>query len=137
MAIKSNRLGPGLLTFGAVGSASEWGGQCTAVTLTPSADEGDTITVLSGEELVDDGEETWTLEGTVLQSYDAESLLIWAKENSGTELEFEFLPSSGSALVATGRALIRSLAIGGDVKTRNTSDFSFRATNVELDAAGA
>lgn len=137
MAIKSNRLGPGTLVFGAPASPSEWGAQVTACTLTPRADEGDTITVLSGEELVDDGEETWTLEGTLLQSYDEESLLIWAHENSGTELEFEFTPVTGSALRCSGRALIRSVAVGGEVKTRNTSDFSFRATNVQIGSGSA
>ena len=66
MAVKSHKLGPGLLTFGSAGSAKEFGAAVTNAVLEPSASDGDTITVLSGDELTDDGEEAWVLKGSVL-----------------------------------------------------------------------
>lgn len=132
MAVKSHRLGPGQLTFGDPGSPQEFGAALRNCRVVPTADDGDTIPVLSGDELFDVGEETWTLEGSILQSYDAESLLIWCNQNSGQEMTFTFKPINSEALEVTGTALIRSVQIGGDVKERNESDFSFRATDVEI-----
>lgn len=137
MAVKSNKLGPGRLTFGAVGSSSEWGTSISNARVVPEAGDGEVITVLSGDEIVDAEDETWKLEGTVYQAYDAESLLVWANTNTGTEQEFVFVPDDSNVLKVTGRALVRSLAIGGDVKARNTSDFSFKAVDVVIDVAGS
>lgn len=132
MAISSHKLGPGTLSLGAVGSTKEFGVALTKATLTPEADDGDTIVVLSGDELIEEGEETWTLEGSVYQAYDADSLIVWCNTHSGETLPFTFRPSTDQPLKATGKVLVRSIAIGGDVKTRNQSEFTFKATDVAL-----
>lgn len=132
MAVKSHRLGPGTLSLGEAGSPVEFGAQITNGRVVPTADDGETLDVLSGDQLRDIGDETWTLEGTVLQSYDSESLLIWCNRNTGTEVAFTFKPVTTQDLEVTGRVLVRSLEIGGDVKTRNTSDFAFQAFDVEI-----
>lgn len=132
MAVASHKLGPGTLSLGAAGDAKEFGIALSSITLTPSATEGETLTVLSGDELLDDGEETWTLDGTVYQSYDAESIVKWCFDNSGTLIPFTFTPTSDQTLGATGKVMVRSIAIGGEVKTRNTSDFSWQALDVAL-----
>lgn len=137
MAVKTHKLGPGSLSLGAVADVREFGVALSSATLTPSASEGDTIAVLSGDEFIDDGEETWTLDGTLYQSYDEDSLIKWCFDNSGTTMPFTFVPSDEAALVATGSVLVRSIAMGGEVKTRNTSDFSFRVIDLELGTAGA
>jgi len=137
MAVKSHQLGPGQLSIGAVGSTQEFGTAVRSATLTPEADDGDVITVLTGDELADAGDETWTLEGSVLQSYDKDSLILWCNQNTGKELDFTFIPRKGEALKATGKVLVRSIAMGGDVKTRNESDFEFKATNVKFTADAA
>ncbi|NHB85210.1 hypothetical protein G7085_12830 [Tessaracoccus sp. HDW20] len=134
MTISSHKLGPGQLSIGAIGSLKEFGVALTKGQLTPEADDGETITVLSGEELIEEGEETWTLEGSVFQSYDADSLILWCNENSGQTLPFTFKPATAQALEAAGKVLVRSIAIGGDVKARNQSDFKFKATDVVLSA---
>lgn len=130
MAFNPDRLGPGQLSFGAAGSTTEFGVSVSDAAVVPSSSDGDRLNVLSGDEFVDAGEETWTLEGVLYQSYDADSLLAWCNEHSGEELDFTFVPVTGKVLRVNGRALIRSVKIGGTVKTRNTSDFTFGATNV-------
>lgn len=132
MAVQSHKLGPGQLSLGAAGSLKEFGAAVTNTVLEPSASDGDVIKVLSGEELVDEGEETWILKGTLLQSYDNASLLKWCFDNSGTTLPFTFKPATSQLLKATGKVLVRAVAIGGDVNTRAKSDFSFKATEVTL-----
>lgn len=127
MAIKSHKLGPGFLTFGATGDEQEFGSQTTATLLEPSVDEEDNIPVLSGEELDGDETESYVLSGTFLQDYTGmTSLLVWCKENAGTVLPFKFVPNSEGGLQITGNVKIRAVSIGGDVKTRNTSDFEFK-----------
>lgn len=124
MPVKSDKLGPGTLTFGETASASEWGGQLTKCLIEPKTETEDAIPVLSGEELAGDVTDSAELSGTVLQSYDRESLLLWSHEHNGEEMTFRFVPNSGAELEVTGRVKIQRLSIGGDVKTRNTSDFT-------------
>ncbi|MFF5793963.1 hypothetical protein ACFY5D_18115 [Paeniglutamicibacter sp. NPDC012692] len=127
MAIKSHKLGPGFLKFGETASLQEFGSQCTAVKLEPSVDEEDNIPVLSGEELEGDETESYMLTGSFLQDYGGmTSLLVWCKTNAGKVLPFEFTPSTAGGLTIKGSVKIRAVAIGGDVKTRNTTDFEFK-----------
>lgn len=125
MAVVAHKLGPGHLTFGEAATEKEFGMSCPEVSLEPVADDGDTIVVLSGDELHDDPDETFTLTGTVYQEFSMDSLVIWAKENSGVVMPFVFVPASSGSLQITGRVKIKPVRIGGEVRTRNTSDFSF------------
>lgn len=125
MTTTAHRLGPGQLTFGETASEQEFGGQVTAVTLTPEVEEGDSIPVLDGGEVVDEGDTTWTLTGSFLQEFTTDSLIKWCHQNAGQQLPFVFRPRSDSALEATGTVTIRAVPFGGDVRTRNTSEFTF------------
>ena len=135
MTVQSHKLGPGLLTFGTAGTAKEFGAAVTNTVLEPSASGGEVLKVLSGDELVDEGEETWVLKGSILQSYDAASLLKWCFDNSGTTLPFVFTPRADEDLSVTGDVLVRAVAVGGDINARAKSDFSFKATNVNMTTA--
>lgn len=135
MPVKSDKLGPGVLTFGETASPSEWSSQITKCTVEPKTDSEDPIPTLSGEEIDGDDTDTAELTGTILQSYDLESLLIWSHEHHGETIGFRFQPNKETDLTVTGRVKIRRLSIGGDVKTRNTSDFAFPIIgNYELTA---
>lgn len=127
MAIKSHKLGPGSLIFGETGG-KEFATQARTVTLTPEAEEEDNLPVLSGDELAGDETYTWTIGGTILDEYTMDGLAVWAYENRGTEMPFEFIPNDDAegAVVWAGKAVIRPIAIGGEVKTRNENDFEFR-----------
>lgn len=127
MAIKSQMLGPGRLKFGSTGDEQEFGTQCTATAIEPEVDEGDEITVLSGDVLDGDDEYTYNLTGTALQDYsDMQSWIVWCKENQGVVLPFEFVPNDTAGLKVTGEVKIRPVKFGGTVKERNESDFEFK-----------
>ncbi|MDO5633283.1 MAG: hypothetical protein Q4G34_00200 [Micrococcus sp.] len=124
MASKAHKLGPGTLTFGAEGSESEWGASVTAVTIEPDVDEGDEMHFLDGTS-DNDEDVTWKLSGTVAQNFNRSSLQIWAKEQTGKPLAFTFRPRNDAALTIKGTCRIRPVSIGGDVRSKNTSDFEF------------
>ncbi|MGJ9424730.1 hypothetical protein ACHABX_02665 [Nesterenkonia halotolerans] len=127
MPIKSNKLGPGSLTFGETGDIAEFGTQVTAMTLEPSTEAEDNIPVLSGDELEGDETVSYNLTGSLLQDYSSmESLLVWCKTHQGEVFPFEFVPSTEGNIKVVGQVKIRATSIGGDVKTRNTSDFEFK-----------
>lgn len=125
MAVKTQKLGPGVLRFGETASEQEFSSQVTSVLLEPDFDSEDPIPVLSGEEVPGDETETYVLSGEFLQEYSMESLLVWCKANSGTVLPFTFTPNSNAGFSVTGSVVIRAVAIGGDVKTSNTTEFEF------------
>ena len=125
MPVKSDKLGPGTLTIGETGTETQFASQLRSCAIEPSTDTEDPIDVLSGEQVDGDDTDTAELTGTILQSYDAQSLLLWAHEHKGETLPFTFIPNNDGALQVTGSVKIRRIRIGGDVKTRNTSDFTF------------
>lgn len=121
----SRTLGPGTLTFGTAGTAKQFAGDMTKVTLTPTTNGEDDIPLFDGSN--ESGEETttWEIGGTILDDYTAGSLAVWAANNAGTELAFVFTPATGGDVIVSGTARIRPIAIGGDVKKKNTNDFAF------------
>lgn len=138
MAVKTQKLGPGVLRFGETASEQEFSSQVTSVLIEPDFDSEDNIPVLSGEEVPGDETETYVLSGEFLQEYSMESLLVWCKANSGTVLPFTFTPNSSAGFSVTGSVIIRAVAIGGDVKTSNTSEFEFPGVgdwNIDENAA--
>lgn len=131
-----HKLGPGQLTFGETGAPTEFGVKTSSVTLTPDVDDGDEITVLSGDTVMDDAAINWKLEGEIYQTFDKDSLLAWCNENNGKVMPFIFKPRSDQPLTCKGKATIRPLPIGGNVKERNTSKFEFKASDVTITTTG-
>ena len=132
MAIRSYQLGPGLLTFtpvggGAARSAETQVTKCAVVPV-ENVTSTDPIPVLSGEELTvpDSVSHRATLDFTVLQDLETTGFLTWTWTNKGTLFAFEFLPATGPQKVQ-GHVRVAPLTLGGDVKTRPTSDASWFA----------
>lgn len=125
MPVEYITVGPGTLTIGASGSLQDFSAQATSVKLTPSVDNGDPINVLSGEQVAGDRSESFTLDGTFLQDLGADSLTEWLFTNRGTEQPFVFVPSTAAGRQISGSLIVEAIDIGGDVKTKPTSDFSF------------
>jgi len=126
--IQSHKLGPGSLVFGEAASPQEFASQLRSCSFTPDTEEEDPIPVLSGEEIDGDETYTYTIGGTILDGYTMESLSVWAFQNKGKVLPFEFIPNADieGAMKWTGEAKIRPIAHGGDVKSRNENDFEFK-----------
>ncbi|HXG71270.1 MAG TPA: hypothetical protein VNJ04_11760 [Gemmatimonadaceae bacterium] len=130
MTIKSRALGPGSLKFGATGTPREFSSQLRKAELAPDIKDGELLDVLSGEQISEVDEETWSIGGTVLQDYDLDSLEMWCWENKGSWVPFTFTPNNEGTQSWKGEARIQPIKVGGDVKTRNTSDFTFQAKNI-------
>lgn len=137
MAVSAQTLGPGQLTIGETGTLRQFGASVATCKLTPSVADGETIYVLDGSEAAEDDKETWTLEGTVYQTYDLQSLIKWCNDNAGEELPFTFRANNSETLTASGTTRVRSIAYGGDVKKKNTSDFAFKVIGQPTFAAAA
>jgi hypothetical protein len=125
MTIQYITVGPGLLTIGDATDLTDFSSQTTSVKLTPAVDNGDPINVLSGEQVAGDRTESFTLDGTFLQELGADSTTEWLYEHRGEQHSFVFTPSTTAGRSITGQLIVEAIDIGGDVKTKPTSDFSF------------
>lgn len=126
---KAHKLGEGSLKFGETGSELEFGVQCKSVTVEPEVEEDDDeLVVLTGTvEDTDAAEESYVLKGELYQEYSRSSLIAWCHVNAGASVPFVFRPLDSQELNVRGVVKIKRLAIGGDVKERNTSDFEFKS----------
>lgn len=126
MTIQSYKLGAGTLILDTTEDVSA---QVTklVVKATENVTKSDAINVLSGEQLAGDEEATYShsLEGTVLQDIGADSFVEWTWANQGEVVGWEFVPSTAAGRQASGTVRIVPLDIGGDVKARNTADFTW------------
>lgn len=129
MTIQSFKMGPGTMTFGP-GGVQDVSCQITKGSVVPSVqvDTTDAIPVLCGEEIAEEEEVsyTWALEGTVVQDILAAGFVAYTWTNKGTEVAFKFVPNTVVDRGVTGTVRIDPITLGGDVKVRNTSDFSFK-----------
>ncbi|GGF30184.1 hypothetical protein GCM10010922_01410 [Microbacterium sorbitolivorans] len=121
----ANALGPGTLTLGETGTLRQFAAHTTATSLVPSYSDGDVLDLLDGSTEREQDEETWALEGTIRQQLETDALEDWCLTNAGKEVTFTFKPVNSVTKTYTGTCRIRAVNIGGDVKTKNTSDFSF------------
>lgn len=118
-------LGPGSLSIGPTGTPKEWGGDITKCTLDPSSSSEDDIPYLDGSNESGEDTTTWELGGTITESYDLESLQAWTLENAGLEMPFAWTPNDTGEVTISGTVKIRPIGWGGDVKKKNTRDFTF------------
>lgn len=121
----ANALGPGTLTLGASGDLRQFAAHTTATSLVPSYSDGDVLNLLDGSTETEVDEETWALEGTFRQELETDAIEDWCLTHAGEEMTFTFTPVDSVSKSYTGTVKIRAVNIGGDVKTKNTSDFSF------------
>lgn len=121
----ANALGPGTLTLGETGTLRQFAAHTTATSLVPSYSDGDVLNLLDGSTETEVDEETWALEGTFRQQLETDSIEDWCLAHAGEEMTFTFTPVDAVGKSYTGTVKIRAVNIGGDVKTKNTSDFSF------------
>lgn len=121
----ANALGPGTLTLGASGDLRQFAAHTTATSLVPSYSDGDVLNLLDGSTETEVDEETWALKGTFRQQLETDAIEDWCLTNAGEEMTFTFTPVDAVSKSYTGTVKIRAVNIGGDVKTKNTSDFSF------------
>lgn len=127
MAVNTLTVGAGTFTIGASTALTNFSSQVTSIKLVPSAETEDSIAVLSGETVAGAFSETYTIEGTLLQDFGSTASKVeWLYAHSGETHVFEFDPATAGATKITGSLIVTSVEIGGDVKSKPTSDFTFQ-----------
>lgn len=121
-------LGPGSLKIGETASAREWAGDLTKTSLTPSTSSEDPMPLLDGNNLDGEDTTTWELGGTLVDNWDFDSLQNFCITNAGRILPFLWTPNNEGGSDYSGLLKIRPIALGGDVKKKNTNDFAFPLT---------
>lgn len=101
----------------------------TKAQLNPSNSSDDPTTYLDGSEETNTTT-TWTFEGTVGDDFSADGLAVWLFDHKGETLPAQFVPNTNGKIQWTFNVTIAPIAIGGDVKSKNTNDLSFAVTNV-------
>ena len=122
-------LGPGKLTITDTGAGRDFSAQVTKVQLAASNNTDDPINFLDGSQDTSTSTD-WTLEGTIVDDFDADNLSAWCFDHAGEQMPFEWVPNLEGSVKLTGNVVIASIQFGGDVKTKNSNDFSFVAIDV-------
>ena len=123
-------LGPGKLTITDTGTGRDFSAEVTKVQLVASNNTDDPINFLDGSQDTSTSTD-WTLEGTIVDNFDTDNLANWCFDHSGQTLPFEWVPNLEGSVKLTGNVVIASIQFGGDVKTKNSNDFSFVAIDVK------
>lgn len=121
----SYKMGPGSLVIGETGTPLEISCQITACTVEFETDAEDDVPTLCGGTLAGDETETATLTGTIIQDLSDDGIVEYTWANSGTVQPVVFIPNTDVGKQILGSVKIRSLNVGGDVKTSPTSDFEW------------
>ena len=125
MTVKSNTLGPGTFSIGSVGTPLDLTAQVTSLKVEFSEDVEDSVPTLSGETLEGEASYPATLTGTLVQDLTEEGMFDYTWTNKGTIVPFTFTPSTAAGRTVTGNCRVAPLNLGGDVKVKNTTDFTW------------
>lgn len=129
MPTDSYKLGPGTLTLGESPTTIEMNVQVTNARIEPSenVDEGDDLNLLSGTTLEGEDNVTYSyaLAGTMVQDLFDTGVTAFTWAHKGEELPFTFTPVTSRTATVEGVVRVIPVQIGGDVKVRNTADFSW------------
>ena len=125
MAVTTQKLGPGTLQIGEVGTAIDVECQVLSATLTPEVDEEDSETTLCGDEVTGETTVAWTLEGELFQDWSMDGINKFSIDHAGQELPFTYTPNTAAGLAAAGTLKMRPLPIGGETKQKLKADFEW------------
>lgn len=138
MATNAIAVGPGTFTIGAELLLTNFAGQVTSLKVVPSVDYDDDINVLDGGTVTGDRKESWTVSGTLLQDFGStDSKTEFLFEHRGEAMPFVFTPNSSMGKEIRGSLVVEAIEIGGDVKTKPTSDFEFKMVGAPVISAAA
>ena len=125
MPIKSYKVGPGVLAIGATGSPVDFTAQITKAVLKWAVKAEDSKPTLSGEELPGDRTYTASLTATLIQELTEDGLIDYSWANKGSTVPFAYTPSTAEGRSITGQLIVDPIDVGGDAKTRPTSDIEW------------
>ena len=111
MAGKIRTLGPGIFKITDTANGRDFSADLTKAQLNPSNSSDDPTTFLDGSE-------------------ETNTTTTWTFDHKGETLPAQFVPNQTGKIQWTFNVTIAPIAIGGDVKSKNTNDLSFAVTNV-------
>lgn len=129
MTAKIRTLGPGSFKIVGTENGRDFSADLTKSQLNPSTSSDDPTTYLDGSEDVNTST-AWTFDATVGDDFSADGLSVWLFDHQGEKLAAEFIPNNDAEIKWTFDVTITPVAVGGDVKSKNTNDISLPATNV-------
>lgn len=122
----AQKLGPGILKFGKVGSEKEFQSRTTATKYKPELTLPDRKKMLDHSTFQGEGEWGGSISGSFFQEYSMTGLLAWCLENAGTEMPFTFTPLKGAGnMQISGTCVIMPVEVGGDPDKTNETEFEF------------
>lgn len=125
MPAKFYTVGPGSLNFGDTGSGLDISCQVSTAQIEWDDDTEDSTTVLCGDVIPGESTFTATLTATVLQDLSQGGVVDWTWTHKGEQFPFTYVPSDNEDATITGAVVVKPISVGGDVKTRPTSDLEF------------
>lgn len=128
---KVRTLGPGSLKIGETNSEMDFSADVINTALEPSTDTEDNDNFLDGHTEGGSQTDTWALTGSIKEDFSMEGLQVWCLNHSGETLPFTWVPNLDGGVKLTGKVVIAPIQFGGDVKTKNSNDFSFSALDIE------
>jgi hypothetical protein len=130
-------LGPGVLTFGEVGSAIDVSCNVNGCVLKASKNQGDSKTMLCGTSKPGSVTYDWSLSGNVDIDLEAgaDGLFGLSQLQPGSQVPFTFTPNTADGTAASGIVVIDPLDFGADEYGADlSSDFEFAVVDkVEWD----
>lgn len=130
MPIASYKMGPGTLKLGTAG-VKDVSTQVTAcrVAASENVETEDGLVVLSDDEIPAEDTVTleWALSGTFVQDLASSGVVEYTWTNAGDWVDFAFVPNTAGDRGITGQCRLIPIDAGGDVRTRPTSDFEWKA----------
>lgn len=123
MAISHYTVGPGKLSFTSPSGSFE--SQITAARVTVNTNRGESLKVLSGEEIPGDSRYDFTLEASCLQDLKTSGIVDFSWKNMGKTVSFTYTPNNSLSATVTGQCIVDPISIGGNVGDRATSDFAW------------
>lgn len=113
--VQNGKLGPGTLTIGATGSAIDVSCLLNNAVIAADKDQADDTTKLCGSVRPGSVTYTFTLSGNVdTDVADAAGLFALSQTAAGTQVPFEFTPSTAEGTTAAGTLVIDPLDFGAD-----------------------
>ena len=125
MPIKSNKMGPGTLTIGEVGTLVDFTAQVASCTIKWSKEQEDAVPTLSGESL--SGDKSWSasLAANVILDLTDGGLVDFTWEQKGDEVPFTFVPSTAAGRSISGVVSVDPIDVGGEAKKTMRSDIEW------------
>lgn len=123
---KIHKLGPGTFVLGSVGTQLDLSCQLTNFKVAADANAEDSEAVLCGDDIAGQRNYTWTISGAAFQDIEADGLIDFTWKHAGTEMPFKFVPDAATNAAVTGRVTVDPVEFGGDVNTKNKSEFEWQ-----------